>query len=624
MKGYLSHESFWTDVRMWFNMIKWGVVVCFVFQAIFIMTGINIAFKELKAIPLSTSNHIPGSAIIKYYLLPGEVIRTVKVEDSIKHLFGGREFIRTYDYKRILNRRANNAFNIIGTRIKERVQKSLLAYLLIPVYILFFSVKSLGENKDEHIRGIEVLSLRKFNKRLRKGAKKEKSPIPHLTIGKSVFPRKMETAHMLIMGAAGSGKSVLLNQLLKQINDRKSEENPERCVIYDMKGEFIEKHYEADKDYIFSPFDTRSIRWSFFNEIKNIPDFDVISQSLYIAPDPKNEYWYNCAKDVFRTGLIYLDRQNLRTNKDIWNFFSMSLEGIKNAFNELPLEERGAIKHIDKADSTASANIISILQERIQFFRYLKDMDGEFCFKDFIRNNSTRNLYLLNIDAYKNIFKPLMSLIIDTMIREILSLPDDLKRRIFFIIDELGSLYKLESVLDLVTIGRAKGGPLICANQDLGRLEDTYGRANIKTFFNNFNSLITFRINEPESAEFLSKAIGEQQIKKSMENKQLSPNDFGDRKGYNQQEKMERIVIPSELQSFKDFEAILKISNYGLSKTKIPRVFYPKKNQHFIMKDFTIPHIIKNELKMDRLIFEENNPTQEKDVSKEINNDLWI
>lgn len=208
---------------------------------------------------------------------------------------------------------------------------------------------------------------------------------------------------------------------------------------------------------------------------------------------------YNCAKDVFRTGLVYLKLNRKTKNKDLWEFFSQTLEAIQAAFTTLPLAERGALKHIDKSDSPASASIVSILQERIQFFRYLVDIDGDFSFRQFIRNQNKSeifspqpNLYILNIEQYETIFKPLMTLAIDTMIRETLSLPDDLNRRIFFIIDELGTLYKMNSILKLETVGRSKGACLICANQDLGRIEEQYGKANLKSFFNNFNTNFTF------------------------------------------------------------------------------------------------------------------------------------
>ena len=37
------------------------------------------------------------------------------------------------------------------------------------------------------------------------------------------------------------------------------------------------------------------------------------------------------------------------------------------------VHELGALKHIDKADSNQAASVISILQERLTFFRYLRE-----------------------------------------------------------------------------------------------------------------------------------------------------------------------------------------------------------------------------------------------------------
>lgn len=416
---------------------------------------------------------------------------------------------------------------------------------------------------------------------------------------------EMESKHFLILGTSGSGKSVLLNQIIKQLYFRqkkllaKETKKPDyqKLVIYDMKGEFIEKHYQP-KDIIFSPFDERSIRWSFFNEIHNYPDFDIIAKSLYVSPDPRNEYWYNCAKDIFRAGLIYLhDITGQKKNEDIVNFFAKPLEIMKENFLELPIKEQGVIKHIDKSDTNQSANIISILQERLQFFKYLIGFDGNFSFRKFIKETNNENLFLLNIEQYESIFKPLMTFVVDTIIRENLSLEDNLDRRIFFIIDELGSLYKLESLLKLLQIGRSKGGALICASQDLGRIEDIYGQNNTTTFFNNFNTNILFKINDPKTADFLSRAIGEIQTIKKVESKQMSPESVGDRRSISEQDKIERLILPSEFQNLEEFEAIIKVSNYGISQMTVPKYFYPRVNPYFIMRDFqeevTLPKIFK-------------------------------
>jgi len=93
-----------------------------------------------------------------------------------------------------------------------------------------------------------------------------------------------------------------------------------------------------------------------------------------------------------------------------------ALHHIRDSLYTLPVRELGALKHIDKADSNQAASIISILQERLTFFRYLTDRDGPFSFRQFIRDkDERRNLFLMNIRQYDAIFRSLMTFVIDVM-----------------------------------------------------------------------------------------------------------------------------------------------------------------------------------------------------------------
>nr|WP_240629104.1 type IV secretion system DNA-binding domain-containing protein [Veillonella sp. VA137] len=58
---------------------------------------------------------------------------------------------------------------------------------------------------------------------------------------------------MLVFGASGSGKSVLLSQFLNQINTYSKKYNDKRhYIITDVKPEFVGKFAKSD-DYIFVP-----------------------------------------------------------------------------------------------------------------------------------------------------------------------------------------------------------------------------------------------------------------------------------------------------------------------------------------------------------------------------------
>lgn len=595
MKSYQSHETFVTDLRMIFQMLRTSVFVAIalqfiVFYLLFVPTYKRLLSIDIGGIPVTSGQFVKYALNIQESLkLPRQ---TVILNREEQRLFGGAQQVELAQYRFWMNRWTNNAFLMTLERLKRSFRLSFLSYLFCLVYVLFFTLRSQSKDDEKLVRGMDLMPLKQLNAKLQTKAREEyaQKPVPNLRIGDTLIPREMETSHLLVLGATRTGKGVLLNQLIRQINERKvTHGTKEKIIHYDLKGEFVSKHYEPGRDIIFYPYDKRSIGWNIFNEIETYPDFDTVAKSLYTSTDTRDEYWYNCARDVFRMGLVYLKQRGLTTNKDLWNFFSQNLDGLKMCFEQLPLGERSAIKHIEKSDTNQAATILSIIQERIQFFRYLVDIDGGFSLRRYIREeNDCRNLYLLNVVNYSEIFKPLMTFAIDTIIRETLSLPDKLDRRVFFILDEIGSLYRLNSLLDLLTVGASKGGGLICANQDIGRIEETYGRSNAKTFFNNFNTDIILRVNEPETADFLSKAFGERQVVKRMESRAMSPSKYGDSKSYSEQEKTERIFLASEFQSLPNLEAIIKVSNYGMSKLSVPKIFFPTVQEHFLMKDFSM------------------------------------
>ena len=198
----------------------------------------------------------------------------------------------------------------------------------------------------------------------------------------------------------------------------------------------------------------------------------------------------------------------------------------------------------------------------------------------------------MNIRQYDAIFRSLMTFVIDIMTREVLSLADSFSRRITFVVDEFGSLAKMPCIFDFLTMGRSKGGFLVLANQDLGSVSNIYGADQKETFFNNFNVHLIFRLNDPTTAEFLSKAFGEREVIKKFQSSQFSPSDLGDRFSMSEQEKLEKIILSTEFQSLPDFHAYLKIANYGLTRMKTPQKFLPLIGKEFDPRNFDLESML--------------------------------
>jgi type IV secretory pathway TraG/TraD family ATPase VirD4 len=618
-RAYVAHDRAVSAARMYVQMALVGFFLALVIyvsvMAAFLSYYIAAPVPELRFAggkPRLSVNprspRLPILSLLKYYVSLN-LKNYISVQVGSKRLGGldKREVVEPELQRFFQRREVPRETYRKGIRwiTRGRVEQlrwafpvSLLFFPLFAlVYFVVFSQVNRWSSKTRFVRGADLVPFKRMKAALDKAVEEEKEDNPllvPLVLGKLSLPDSVSRRHILVLGTTGAGKSICLNNYLTTLKYRRAYATEiTKCVVYDTKGEFCSKHFEED-DLIYYPFDQRSIPWSFFNEVRDYPDLDVLSTSLYDAPkDCKDPYWYKAARDIFRTGLFYLLREDRTSNRDIWEFFSHPLHYIKDVLYTLPVRELGAVKHIDRADSQQASSVISILQERLTFFRYLTDRDGPFSFRSFIQDEADRrNLFLMNIRHYEAIFRPLMTFVIDIMTREVLSLADSFNRRITFVVDEFGSLDKMSCIFDFLTMGRSKGGFLVLANQDLGSVSAIYGTDKKETFFNNFNVHLVFRLNDPTTSEFLSKAFGEREVIKKFQSSQFSPSDLGDRFSMSEQEKLEKIVLPTEIENLRDLDSYLKIANYGLTRMRTPGNILSKLNAEFLQRDFGLKKML--------------------------------
>ena len=75
-------------------------------------------------------------------------------------------------------------------------------------------------------------------------------------------------------------------------------------------------------------------------------------------------------------------------------------------------------------------------------------------------------IYVTNYADIRDTLKPILTLFIDLLGRKLLSLADSHTRRVFFMLDEVNTLQKMSTLLDLLTLSRSKGG--VCLFGDSG------------------------------------------------------------------------------------------------------------------------------------------------------------
>jgi hypothetical protein len=65
-----------------------------------------------------------------------------------------------------------------------------------------------------------------------------------------------------------------------------------------------------------------------------------------------------------------------------------------------------------------------------------------------------------------------------------------------------------------------------------------------------------------------------------------------DRLSISEQEKLEKIILPTQFQALKDFHAYLKIANYGITAMQTPPKFLPAITDEFVPRDFDLQQLL--------------------------------
>jgi type IV secretory pathway TraG/TraD family ATPase VirD4 len=468
----------------------------------------------------------------------------------------------------------------------------LLFYLTIYFIILtaitvftlrYFRKRSMKQEEDKYIDGAKFISSDKLLTLL----SKEKTSIP---IADIKTPVDDETKHFFIVGRTGSGKTQTLKRVVTHLQTIGS-----KIILYDNKGDYIPTNYKKERDIIFNPIDERSARWTIFNDCTSKMDIEqVICHGMIPGSGgSRDPFWANASREVFRGILYYCYRNKMYSNAKIWDVLSSGASKIVKILNTIP-EGRTGREMILDSSSKQTQGIMAMLLQYTAILELMATEDGGFSIRKWLHDPNPGTLFLVNHSKSKDVLKPILTLLLEMASHEVLSMPDDYNRRIYFFLDEFGSLNNMSSIIELLTRARSKGASVWIGTQEIGQIEKVYGKESRQSIVNGCASKLILSIAEPETAKYFSDAIGQTEVLESSESMSMGPSNIRDGLTFTRASKTKPLVLPSVFQQFPDMEGILKLSNYDYCKVKVPYISYKVLNEYLkIRKDMLLEKLIK-------------------------------
>lgn len=461
----------------------------------------------------------------------------------------------------------------------------LASFILYTPLGAFLAIKAAKRGKeikeDKFIRGAKLVSVEELKKEVA-----DKHGPSDLTIGDFPLPVGFAKKHTLISGTTGAGKSTALTHLLKAIRAR-----GDRAVVYDKKGEFVEKFYRDGVDHILNPSDSRSHQWTPWEEMASPFDADWIAETL--IPENKSNggdpFFRDSPRHVFSAALqkLYLD-----------GFRSLSTLLQATAWSDLELLTElvagtPAETHFSEGNEKTLASIRSTLVNGVLPLRLLKESDsrGFFSIRDWIAQGDEQGaddswLFLPVRESDIEIQKPLISTWIQSVAKGLMARGVNNDRTLWLIVDELPSLKRIPALSMLMAEGRGFGAAVVLGIQEINQLEEEFGKNTSRTILGLCSTQLHFRLNNADTAEWVSKVLGEAEREEIDEDLNYSADDIRDGVRVSSKRQSRKIVLPSEIMDLPDLSCYAKIWGVeGKARIDVPFLPLPSISEGFIQGD---------------------------------------
>ena len=390
----------------------------------------------------------------------------------------------------------------------------------------------------KHIRGLRLVSMRRLNRQLGGTG---------IVVAGVRVPRARESEHFLIAGATGTGKSVVIRTMLRQIERR-----GDTAVVVDPDCEFVPEFYRPERgDLLLNPLDGRCPAWSPWDELD--PDRSEVDAEMLAAafiPDPPGPHGEDGSAFFFRqssrtliTALLKVAEPNVPAT--LPRLLNLSRTELRQRLAGTPAEAL-----IDPGAHDQGAGIVATAANAINPLRYLSDRsEPRWSAREWSRH--TRGwLFLTSRDDLAAAIMPLLSVWLDCIVRRLLarSQSPEQRRRVWVVVDELAALKRQAQLENLLVRGRKRDLSAVIGFQTISQLRAIYGREQASVLSSMPSTKLLLRVDEPATS------TGDDRTTLSL----------------HAHRGVEALVLPSEIQGLPRLTGYLCVAGSDRTRAKIP------------------------------------------------------
>ncbi len=418
------------------------------------------------------------------------------------------------------------------------------------------------EPQDTHRRGALLADGRLA---LRRSARRKRSDTALLTLAGIAVAAADETKHFKLIGTTGAGKTTAIRELLGAAIAR-----GDRAVFADPDGGYLGRFYDRYRgDVVLNPFETNSVKWDLFGEIRSSYDVEqLVSGLIPTSDDPSASEWRGYARTFLTAVVRCCHVQGRRDLADLWRLLTMApAEELRPILAGTPAQP-----FLDPDNARMFGSIRSVTGSAIAALEYIQvQRSAPFSVRRWVRAQALPGVLFIPYKAGQ--IAALRSMIATWMrlaIFEAMSQAEGGDQRLWFVVDELDALGAIDGLKDALARLRKFGGRCVLGFQSIAQVSSTYGQSEAQTLVENCGNTLILRCSGSENggtSQFASRLIGDREVlRRQVSRGSDREGTFSMRSGrrsrnITEQHATEAAVMPSELEQLPDLRGYLKCAS---------------------------------------------------------------
>lgn len=346
-----------------------------------------------------------------------------------------------------------------------------------------------------------------------------KTPVVYLQDGLILDDNVFE-APTLLLGPVGSGKSVLLDEIMNPIM-KHAEDHDENVIVFCAKSDFL-KYRRAQDPVISVDATSPNACWNIFKELRasSNPELTARDIAKSLTKEQKSElqpFFENAANDILFNSIMSMYEDEQRNGESYSNGHLVdflrrtNIRGGELSWQDLAMlrEERfGHIRDYLGDDLGQGYGVISELRTLLHecFWGSFCSDKGEFSAIESLKTGGKRIFlyydYANASEASIKIFRTILNLLLKH------SIDQQNNRRTWFFLDE-ASLLPATCIADAMSLGRAQGFRLFMCLQSAQLMTRHYKEDEAKALLSLFPNIICLKVQDSLSRSILADRYGE-------------------------------------------------------------------------------------------------------------------